>query len=158
MTCNDKLKDLALYAGGDLDEEAAKALREHLEECPDCRRELDALKRTIRIAASFRPEAPPADEFLSGVRAVRARAARYRHLRYSALAAAAVIAVVVILAGPGAWGPEEIPLPVTRVSESAPVEVERVGYSEAVVTILPTQDKTMTIVWIVSDEVVSEEN
>ena len=87
MTCDERLRDLALYAGGDLKEEAARAIEKHLRECPACRDELEALKKALHLASSFAVEAPPVGEFLSGVRSVRARAARRRLLRYSALAA-----------------------------------------------------------------------
>lgn len=157
VACKSKLNDLALYAAGDLQEPAAGAIEKHLARCPDCRRELEALKKSVALSASLSPIAPPEEEFLAGVRARRARIARTRALRYSLIACAAAVVLTVLLAGEFLWGPgngrgHEAPL-----AHARPVEVERVGYSEAVVRILPTRSKSMTIVWIVSDEVVTEE-
>ena len=99
MECKERLEDLALYAGGDLEDEQ----------------------------------------------------------RYS-LAAAAAILLVVLFAGPLSWSLKQGPEGAAGLAEAASVEVERVGYSEAVVTILPARDESMTVVWIVSEEVAAQEN
>jgi anti-sigma factor RsiW len=158
MACKDRLEDLSLHAGGDLEDEAAKALEQHLEQCVECRRELEALKAVVRLAAGFQPPAPPPAEFLEGVRAARGRIARKRLLRYSVAAAAAAILLVVLLAGPFSRDSGEGPVEGAGLAKVAPVEVERVGYSEAIVTILPARDESMTVVWIVSEEVAAQEN
>lgn len=156
MECTKRLTELALYAGGDLDEDKVKALEAHIGQCADCRKELDALRSSMRFAASsFAPEVPSPGEFLEGVRTARVRIVRRRAaMRRIAAAVAAVALIVVILAGSirksgGPAGP--------RAAVPA-VEIEEVGYRHATVSILPTPSKSMTVVWIISDEVVIEGN
>lgn len=156
VACTKRLTELALYAGGDLSEDKIEALEVHLAQCADCRRELEALRASRRFAASsFAPEVPSAKVFLEGVARVRARDARRRAVRCSiAAAVAAVVLVAVVLVA----SIRQTPKPVDLHAAVPAVEVERVGYSEAIVSILPTPSKSMTVVWIVSDEVVAEEN
>jgi len=48
MTCRKALKLMALAAGGDLGPRQARALRAHVEACPGCRKELEALRAALR--------------------------------------------------------------------------------------------------------------
>jgi anti-sigma factor RsiW len=151
--CEDRLKDLALHAGGDLEEPAASELEKHLAGCVGCRGELEEMKKSMLVAAAFSPEPPGRDEFLNGVKAARGRIARKRALSHSMWAAAAAVLLVLVLAAPFLRRGPDSPDGGTGVAQAGPVEVERVGYSEAVVSVIPTNDESMTIVWIVSDEV-----
>ncbi len=150
MACSERLESIALYAGGDLEPEAAEALQKHLETCEACREELASLRGARRFASdAFQPATPAPDEFLAGVYAARSRIATRRRVRYlAACASAAVILVLLLFGFPG--GDEEEKLP-----QAGPVEVESVGYREASVTVVPTQKESMTVVWIVSREIVT---
>lgn len=153
MACEEWKEKLALHAGGDLAHEERTAVEEHLAQCEECRAELTKQKAAVSFVSGFAPHAPSAQEFLAGVRAKRGRLLRSLVLKYSAAAAIVVAALAVgILLVPwsGTWAPEE------EIAAGPPVEVERVGYSEAVVSVTPVSDKPMTIVWIVSEEVVSD--
>ena len=155
MACEEWKEKLALHAGGDLAPEESAAVEEHLAHCADCRAELEKTKKAVSLVSGFTPRVPGADEFLAGVRTKRGRLLRSLVLKYSAVAAVVVVALAVgILLIP--WSGTDTPE--GDIATVAPVEVERVGYSEAVVSIKPVSDKPMTIVWIVSDEVVSESN
>ena len=156
VNCEDKQDDLALYAGGDLAWHAAEALEKHLESCPECRRRLEELKKSIALTSSFSPAPPPADEFLAGVRSARARVARKRAALNWAVAILLLAVSVALFYRMTFTQPAGTPGAPKQAA--GPVEVERVGYDEAVVRILPTRCKSMTVVWIVSDEVVEQEN
>ncbi len=155
MACEEWKAKLALHAGGDLAPEERAGVEEHLAQCEECRAELERLRKAVSFVSGFAPRVPAAQEFLAGVRAKRGRLLRSLVLKYSAVAAVVVVALAVGLLLVPWFGTEA---PEGDVAAAAPVEVERVGYSEAVVTIKPVSDKPMTIVWIVSDEVVSESN
>jgi anti-sigma factor RsiW len=47
MTCRKARPLLALHAGDDLGPRRARAVRSHLEACPECRRELEALRAAL---------------------------------------------------------------------------------------------------------------
>jgi anti-sigma factor RsiW len=154
MACEEWKEKLALHAGGDLAPEERAGVEEHLAQCAGCRAEFQKLEAAVSFASGFAPRVPAADEFLAGVRAKRARLLRRLVLKYSAAAAVVVaaLAVGVLLV---LWSGTGVP---EGEVAAAPVEVERVGYSEAVVSVTPVSDKPMTIVWIVSEEVVSQSN
>jgi anti-sigma factor RsiW len=50
MTCRKARRLLALFAGDDLAPRRARAVQAHLEACPDCRRELEALRAALAEA------------------------------------------------------------------------------------------------------------
>lgn len=60
MTCRKIRRLLPLAAGDDLGPRRARAVRTHLEACPDCRRELEAFRAALEEAkAEARREAVP---------------------------------------------------------------------------------------------------
>lgn len=157
MTCSERDGDLALYAGKDLEEEPRARLEEHLAECADCREFLSIIEEDRRLVAGFEPDIPPADIFLQGVRAKRAGLSMRRRIRYSLAGAAAAIVIAVVFAGLVVFDLVDI----GRNGEAVavrPVEVESVGYSQARVSIIPTSSESMTVIWIISDEVASRSN
>ncbi|MBM3239922.1 zf-HC2 domain-containing protein [Candidatus Poribacteria bacterium] len=59
MRCKKAGKFLALFVGGDLPTENVRTLEEHLENCPNCARELESLRRTQEILKTFASESKP---------------------------------------------------------------------------------------------------
>lgn len=60
MLCKDAGPRLVDFADGGLDDEAATNLRRHLADCPDCRADLDTIRRWRGLATSWRDgEVPP---------------------------------------------------------------------------------------------------
>jgi predicted anti-sigma-YlaC factor YlaD len=57
---------LSQYLDHELDDEQTRALSTHLESCPSCREELDALKKTLSSLAGLSTLKPP-EEFVSKV-------------------------------------------------------------------------------------------
>jgi hypothetical protein len=56
MTCREVNADLALYAGGDLDDaERVRAVRRHVANCLDCRERLRSLKSSLQTLAGSDP-------------------------------------------------------------------------------------------------------
>ena len=157
MTCTEKHKNLALHAGGDLEDHPRAELERHLAECPDCREFLGRIEEDRQLVAGFKPDIPPLEIFLQGVKAKRAGLSMKRRIRYALAGAAAAVLITVILAGLVAWDVADIGT-TGRIVSAGPVEVERVGYSQAHVSIIPTSSKSMTVIWIVSEEVASQEN
>ena len=152
--CADRIMDIALYAGGELEDEAAVELERHLDVCPSCRAEVEAMRKSIELTGKAGMKAPPLDEFMDGVRRMRMqRAARVKRILFGGAAAVLLVAIVAALVLPVFLRTEPVE---RRLAESSPVEVERVGYDEAVVRIVSIKDKPMTVVWIVSEEVASE--
>jgi ferric-dicitrate binding protein FerR (iron transport regulator) len=151
MACNDRLKDLALYAGGDLEKKAIAALEEHLARCESCRRELEELKSVLQLTSNFSLDIPGAGDFIEGVRDARARTSRRRALKFAAVAAVLLIAITFAIQFARDKGTDtHSSLDVAGVQQ---VEVESVGYDEAVVKIIPADNDSIAVVWIVSDEV-----
>jgi hypothetical protein len=54
MTCRKAQRLMALFAGDDLGPRLARAVRAHLDACPECRRELEAFRGSL---AEFKAEA-----------------------------------------------------------------------------------------------------
>lgn len=54
MLCKDAGPRLIDFADGGLDDETAASLREHLADCPDCRADLDTIRRWRGLATSWR--------------------------------------------------------------------------------------------------------
>jgi len=154
MACNDRLEELALYAGGDLGKEAAGDIEEHLAQCESCRGELEKLKSVLRLMSDFSPEIPDAQDFIEGVRSARARISRKCAFKFAAVAAVLLMAVMLTIPFIRDAGTES--RSGTNFAGTQQVEVESVGYDEAVVTIIPAGAGSMAVVWIVSDEVESE--
>ena len=60
MLCKDAGPRLTDFADGGLDDETAASLRRHLADCPECRADLDAIRRWRGLAASWRnADVPP---------------------------------------------------------------------------------------------------
>ena len=53
MACEVQYEELARYASGDCDDDRAQRIREHLTQCPECRRRLSALRRTDESLGSL---------------------------------------------------------------------------------------------------------
>ena len=53
MNCRDAQSDIALYAGGDLDDAArVREVRRHVASCPECREHFKGVKSSLRTLAS----------------------------------------------------------------------------------------------------------
>jgi anti-sigma factor RsiW len=149
---------LALYAGGDLPPEEMAVFEEHFAWCTECQAEYEAMRKTLLLVSTFSPPTPSVREFTEGVRERRARESMRLTIRYSLAAAAAIVIFTFLCAGLLFRDtPEQSPTEPVAANVTA-VDVEMVDYSEARIYIKPTEDKSMTVVWIVSDEVVEEGN
>ncbi len=114
--CREWRESLGALALGRLPEEERAALEAHLEGCPECRAELDALGAVARLLPMAEPErfdtapSPPpslADQVVATIRAER-RKGRRRRLRLglafggaTAAVAAAALAIFVLPGGSG---------------------------------------------------------
>ena len=49
MPCRDKIEQICLELGEDIDSEVCQELRRHLEECSDCRAYVDSLRKTVHL-------------------------------------------------------------------------------------------------------------
>jgi len=121
-SCREWREALGAHALGTLPEGERAALEAHLEGCPECRAELDALARVARLLPLADPAhfdaapAPPpalADRVAATIRAER-RAQRRRRWRLgfafggaTAAAAAAVALALFVLPGGGGGAPEQ---------------------------------------------------
>lgn len=61
MNCKETQPLLSEHIDGVLDTDTQSQLREHLDKCPKCRDELDALRRTIKLLQEVEEVQPPAD-------------------------------------------------------------------------------------------------
>ena len=123
MRCHQAREDLALLAGGDLPEKKIPPLLAHVDACPDCAAELEALKRAQtfvgKIARADIPDPLPADFSQQVQRRIvdenKPAVIEKRRLRKPAYALAA--AAVVLLLGVSVWqslrktGEDKIPAP-----------------------------------------------
>jgi len=56
MNCREARADIALFAGGDLDDRArVRELRQHVHGCPECRAHYDAMKSSLKSLAALIP-------------------------------------------------------------------------------------------------------
>ena len=56
MNCREARADIALFAGGDLDDRAqVRELRQHVHGCPECRAHYDAVKASLKSLAALAP-------------------------------------------------------------------------------------------------------
>ncbi|HET8547375.1 MAG TPA: hypothetical protein VFL57_05205 [Bryobacteraceae bacterium] len=90
MTCSERERDLALYAGGDL---RAPQLEQHLEQCARCREYLAAMSAVL---ADLGHEAIPATPPIVTAVVRRIRVRRYGWAALTAMTAAASVAVAVL--------------------------------------------------------------
>lgn len=96
MNCRDIEPLLAELLGGELDDAQGRALQDHLDACPDCRREVEELRRAAgMLRALDTVDAPQATRAAAGLHVVRRRSPAVR-LVYAGLRAAAFV-------GLGAW-------------------------------------------------------
>ncbi len=134
MSCREIGKLLPEYAVGALDDEVAQRVREHVEKCEVCRRELDGLIEVGELLIPIEMLTPPRDLWPSIAARLEPRRARMSwwraHSRPAlALATAAAVLLVVavglpVLHGPALLAPAVEQLPVVA-------EGEAVGYTEA---------------------------
>lgn len=91
------------HAEGDLQEQAAGRVDEHLEACPRCRRDVEAIRELLRRAAALPRGIEPPRDLWAGVEA-RVRARRLPDIREATpwLAAAASL-LVAVTAGATLW-------------------------------------------------------
>jgi len=110
MNCNIDQEKLALYAGGDLPEKEAAALRTHVEECHQCAALLDELIRVRNLAGAVianKTPTPVPEDFTERVMAAsgneQSQRKTTRHYRYNItwlrIAAAAAILLAVFWTG-----------------------------------------------------------
>ncbi len=66
MKCHDVEKLISDYSAGALSGRMARGMREHIESCPSCARELDRLSRIMSIVEQSKPIEPP-DGLWNGV-------------------------------------------------------------------------------------------
>jgi len=104
--------ELAPFAGGDIDGDAAEAVERHLEECESCRRECRELTAAIARLRGIEPAMPEArwramQETLADEEASARRSARILRLPRRAFAAA--VAVLVGALGIGLWRGDDRP-------------------------------------------------
>jgi hypothetical protein len=120
-SCREWRESLGAYALGQLPDEERIPLEAHLEGCPGCRSELEALSATARLlpladpdlfgSSAPRPPASLGERIATTIGAERRHAQRRRRsfglaLGVAAAAAAAVLAIFV-LSGGGETGPEQ---------------------------------------------------
>ena len=92
MSCEQVQRDLDAYVDHELDTESAVAMREHVDTCPDCRRDVaerEALGRLVRAAPYF----PAPDRLRARVSAQTTRSRSMRRVLTWAAAAALVVSV-----------------------------------------------------------------
>ncbi len=76
MTCGRTRRLLPLFAGGDLPERKARRVREHVETCAECRREIEEYQRAVRVVADAVRVTPARDWTPGEWRAVMDRVAK----------------------------------------------------------------------------------
>jgi anti-sigma factor RsiW len=112
MICKDKLENLSAYSDGELDAVQARALEEHLEGCPSCRKVLSQYEALGGILKSERDTEPTAG-FLQGVRdrasgPAAPRPAGPRVIRtVAAIAASVLLLLGLIFVGASEFGHRE---------------------------------------------------
>lgn len=159
MTCAERERELALYAGGDLCD--AAGLERHLDECARCRRYVDGLRALLaELAAGAAPSTPPIA--VTVMRRIRAR--RYGWAAFGATAAAAAVLIAVQIAALSrpvpaislALRPPAAPV-VTAARHAAPAAAVKPRLarrtvparpSEPVVVKLVTDDPNVVIYWL----------
>jgi Putative zinc-finger len=121
-SCREWRPELGAYALGHLSDEERASLEAHLDGCPECRAEADALSGVARLLpfadpARFGPAPQPSPDLgpriatsIGAERRVERRRLRWRRFGYAltgAAAAAAVALAIVLIPGGGAGEPEE---------------------------------------------------
>jgi hypothetical protein len=121
MACDEWEGDLGLYLDGELAEPGRRRVEEHLQACPACREELQALRRLNDLVRRAPPAASGGEEPFRGLEAAlargRARTVRVARLRVAAAAAACVLCLAAgyLLAPRGAAPPATLAERVTRL-------------------------------------------
>ncbi len=112
MECNEIRDNLSLYIDDELSEEEKKALEEHLDNCPECLKELEEYRIIIKALNELPDEEPPAgyckrlhekllkaDKEEETAKTVvfpsKSRGNRFRWVKYGGLAAALVLVFLV---------------------------------------------------------------
>jgi anti-sigma factor RsiW len=58
--CREDFKRLSEYLDGELDEEVCREIEQHFRYCPECRKCVETMKRTIQLCKSVATEEIPA--------------------------------------------------------------------------------------------------
>ena len=95
MDCSLKKEDLLTFFYGECEEGEQERIKEHVDTCATCRRELDALASTQALLRAWPDEIPRLD-----LTFVEAEVPRRRFRLMAGLAAAAVVALALFLAWP----------------------------------------------------------
>ncbi|MFP3905162.1 MAG: zf-HC2 domain-containing protein [Armatimonadota bacterium] len=123
MNCKNIQKRLSAYVVGDLDTQTREEIETHLRSCPDCRHELQVLRRTEELLQPIQMTDPPAGmwEQIEGrltPRPVRVRPTvpTWRRMLKPALAGVAIAAILlaVIVGMPLIMQPTGTPAGVTE--------------------------------------------
>jgi len=99
-SCESIRRLLFRYDDGDLDEIARESVEEHLHSCPVCRRELNALRASLRAFKGLDPGAPPEASAPKSAEALVLNLSRVakRRSRIRRIAAAAAVIVITLSA------------------------------------------------------------
>jgi anti-sigma factor RsiW len=147
MTCVKVRKLLPLHAGGDLPPRRAARLEVHLEDCSDCRRELESLRaaRARVRAAAAAEQAPGWSEAEWKVLMVRATAARGESRRPAAAAkprwalAAGTVGVALVV----------VALLVTGIFRTSPApQVASAAAQDVLSVTLVSPETGLQVVWV----------
>jgi hypothetical protein len=158
MTCSERERDLALYAGGDLRD---SELDQHVAQCATCREFVESLRGLLAdVSADQPPVTPP----IASAVVARLRRRRYGWAALAATAAAAsvlIAAMISMLARPLPTisvtlnAPAVAVVPVPRAAEREVQPVRRTVRprkpappAEPVVVQLVTDDPNVVIYWI----------
>nr|WP_312579012.1 DUF4349 domain-containing protein [Sedimentibacter sp.] len=102
MNCNEIKEMLSLYIDDELDNKNKKIVEEHVENCEDCRNELEQYKKMIYMLQNLIEEEPPKGyckrlhEKLLKTKQQKKISARSRWIKYGSIAAAFVLVVSAI--------------------------------------------------------------
>jgi len=172
MNCGDWEERIALYAGGDLAPEEARAVERHLAECAGCQRLLSGLREGLRFVGAAHAE-PVEEAHFAAVRArvlselERGPARGWRRPWAYAMVAAALLLAIALWPRPSARivapAPPAPVAAVARVQPAGPVAAPAVHHrtrprkivlvkaeepAEPLVVKLLTDDPNVIIYWI----------
>jgi len=163
MTCRRTLRKLPLYVGGDLSSRRSAAFAAHLEKCPECRRELDALRRAREFARTrFDSERIEWDDEAwrrSIAAAVETGARSGAHLRRPMLRPSWALALTLLAVAALSllvWRP--VFLPQAGAPDVAPAETAGGSGQDVVSVTLVSQETGLEVQWFFNRNFQLEEN